>query len=209
MSTTLRPWVVRSGAIALAALLSPLASAPTQAADHADSPTTRNDPAADLTDVYAWHTGSKLVVAFGFAGLSEAGLPAVLDGGVLYTVHLDNDGDNASDREVYVRFGQNGRGDWGVRVENLPGVAEPVVGPIDTTIEAGLDLRVFAGLRDDALFFDLDGARLTQRSGSLMFDDSRDFFAGTNITAVVLEMSIDAVAGGSDTVTTWVSTGRR
>lgn len=208
MTTTLRPWAARSGAIALAALLSPLASAPTQASDHADSTTTRDDPAADLTDLYAWHAGSKLVVAFGFAGLSEAGLPAHLDAGVLYTVHIDNDGDDAPDHEVYVRFGQNGRGDWGVRVENLPGVADPVVGPIDTTIDAGLDLRVFAGLRDDAFFFDLDGLRQTQQSGELMFDDTRDLFDGTNITAVVLEMSIDAVAGGSDTVTLWASTGR-
>ncbi len=208
MTTTLRPWAARSGAIALAALLTPLASAPTHASDHADSPTTRDDPAADLTDLYAWHADGKLVVAFGFAGLSEAGLPAQFDSGVLYTVHLDNDGDNVSDREVYVRFGQNGRGDWGVRVENLPGIAEPVVGPVDTTIEAGLDLRVFAGLRDDAFFFDLDGLRQTLRSGTLMFDSTRDIFDGTNITAVVLEMSIDALAAGSDTVTIWVSTGR-
>lgn len=198
-------WIL--GAIALGSL--PLVSTLTQAADHADSPTTTDDPAGDLSDIYAWHDGSKMIVAFGFAGLAEAGLPAVYDPEVLYTVHIDNDGDNMADHDVYVRFGSNPAGDWGVRVENLPGVPDPVIGPVESTIEAGLDLRVFAGLRDDAFFFDLDGFRATTMTGTLMFDSTRDTFTGKNITAVVLEMSVDAVAGGSDSVSVWVSTGRR
>lgn len=194
------------GAIALGAM--PLASS-LRAADHADSPSTTDDAPADLTDVYAWHEDSKLVVAFGFAGLSEAGAPAQYDAGVLYTVHIDNNGDNEPDHDVLVRFGQNTAGEWGIRVEDLPGVADPVIGPVETTIDAGLDLRVFAGLRDDPFFFDLDGFRATLMSGAIMFDNTNDTFTGTNVTAVVLEMSIDAVAGGGDAVSLWVSTGRK
>jgi hypothetical protein len=194
------------GAIALGAL--PLSSS-LRAADHADAPLTTKDASADITDVYAWHDDTSLTVAFGFAGLSEAGAPAQYDAGVLYTVHIDNNGDDAPDHDVLVRFGQNGAGEWGVRVQDLPGVADPVIGPVETTIEADLGLRVFAGLRDDAFFFDLDGFRATLMTGELMFDATNDTFAGTNITAVVLEMSIDAVAGGSDEVSVWVSTGRR
>jgi hypothetical protein len=206
MHRTLRLAASALGAVALGAL--PLASSFSHAADHVDSPANAMDGAADLTDVYAWHTPTKLVVVFGFAGFTEAGLPATYDPTVLYTVHVDNDADNVADHEVFVRFGQNTAGDWGVQVENLPGSPEPVVGPVDTTIEAALDLRVFAGPRDDPFFFDLDGFRETVETGTLAFDNMRDSFAGYNVTAVVLEMSIDAVASGSDNVAIWVTTGR-
>jgi hypothetical protein len=206
MNKSLRP--ARWGLGALALVLLPFSSPPTHAADHADSPATTEDAPADLTDVYAWHDGSTLVVGFGFAGLAEAGMPAVYDSGVLYTVHIDNDGDNLSDHDIYVRFGQDARGEWGVQVENLPGIADPVIGPVETTIDAGLGLRVFAGLRDDPFFFDLDGFRETLMTGMLSFDNTRDTFAARNITAVVLEASIDALAGGADSVAVWVSTGR-
>lgn len=206
MLTRLRLAARTLGAVALGAL--PLLSTLSQAADHADSPANAQDGAADLTDLYAWHTETKLVVVFGFAGFTEAGLPATYDPTVLYTVHVDNDADNVADQEAYVRFGQNSAGDWGVQVENLPGSPETVTGPVDTTIEAALGLRVFAGLRDDPFFFDLAGFRETVETGTLSFDSTRDQFSGFNITAVVLEMSIDAVASGSDTVAVWVTTAR-
>ena len=79
---------------------------------------------------------------------------------------------------------------------------------VPPSIEAALDLRVFAGPRDDPFFFDLDGFRETVETGTLAFDNMRDSFAGYDITAVVLEMSIDAVASGSDNVAIWVTTGR-
>jgi hypothetical protein len=194
------------GAVALCAL--PLLATLSHAADHVDSPANMMDQAADLTDVYAWHGDGKLVVVFGFAGFAEAGLPGTYDAGVLYTVHVDNDADNVADHEVYVRFGQNSAGDWGVQVENLPGSADPIVGPVDTTLEGALGLRVFAGPRDDPFFFDLDGFRETVDTGTLAFDSPRDSFSGYNVTAVVLEMSIDAVASGSDNVAIWATTGR-
>lgn len=193
-------------AILLAAL--PWTSAIGLAADHADAPMTKDDPAVDITDVYAWHTDDKLVVAVGFAGLAEAGAPATYDPHVLYTVHIDNNDDGMDDQLVYVRFGSNPAGEWGVKVENLPGATEDVIGPVDTTLDAGLGLRVFAGSRDDAFFFDLDGFKQTQMTGTLSFMNTRDTFAGTNVTMFVLEMSLDAVAAGSDTVTVWASAGR-
>lgn len=206
MQTRFRVVAHTMGAVALGAL--PLLATLSQAADRVDVPARGENTAASLTDLYAWRDGPKLVVAFGFAGLGEAGLPAVYDSAVLYTVHVDNDADNVADHEVHVRFGQNARGEWGVQVENLPGSPETVVGPVDTTIEAALGLRVFAGLRDDPFFFDLLGFNDTVETGTLSFDDTRDSFAGYNVTAVVLEMSIDAVASGSDDLALWVTSGR-
>lgn len=208
MTITRRLRAVSSGAFALVAAL-PLASTPSRAADHADAPGTKADLAADITDIYAWADGNKVVASIGFAGLAEAGAPATYDPDVLYTIHVDRDGDNASDVDVLIQFGQDEAGDWGVRVRDLPGAVGDVIGPVDTVIEADLGLRVFAGLRGDAFFFDLDGFKMTTMTGDLSFDSTRDSFAGTNVTQIVVEMAVDAVAQDSDSLQIWASTGRK
>jgi hypothetical protein len=195
---------VAPGAIALACL--PLSS---MAADHADSPETKDDHPADITDLYAWHDASKVTVALAFAGGSEVGLPPDYDAGVLYQIHIDNTGDLVADYEVLIRFGQNTAGEWGVKVEDLPGIADPIVGPVDTVIEAGLGLRVFAGLRDDPFFFDRDGYTMTLADDTLHFDSTRDSYANTNAAAIVVEMSRDALQGESGSLAIWASTGRK
>ena len=94
------------------------------AADHAEAPGTQADSAADISDFYAWHTADdKVVAVIDFAGLAAAGDPATYDADVLYGIHIDNDGDNEPDLDVWVRFGQNGAGEWGVQVVDLPGGA--------------------------------------------------------------------------------------
>ena len=183
-----------SAACITAVLALPLLTSLGFAADHVDAPASKDDPAADITDLYAWHTDDRVVVAVGFSGFSEAGTSANYDPEVLYTIHVDNDGDGMADREVYVRFGQDDGGNWGVQVENLPGALETIVGPVESTLDAGLGLRVFAGLRDDPFFFDLDGFKMTTMTGDLSFDSERDSFIGTNVTMLVVEMSRDAVA---------------
>ena len=195
------------GGIAIAIL--PVLSSLSYAADHADAPATKADHPADITDLYAWHDASKINVVLAVAGLEEAGVPADYDAGVLYQIHIDNTGDLEPDYEVLVRFGQNAAGEWGVKVEDLPGIADPIVGPVDTVIDAGIGLRVYAGLRDDPFFFDLDGFNAAFDDGVLMFDDTRDSFAGTNVLAIALEMSRDALAGDKGTLSVWASTGRK
>jgi hypothetical protein len=194
------------GGIAIAIL--PVLASLSHAADHADSPATKKDHAADITDLYAWHDAAKINVVLNVAGLSEAGVPADYDAGVLYQIHIDNTGDLEPDYEVLVRFGQNAAGEWGVKVEDLPGIADPIVGPVDTVIDAGIGLRVYAGLRDDPFFFDLDGFNAAFDDGVLMFDDTRDSYAGTNVLAIALEMSRDALTSDKGALTVWASTGR-
>ncbi len=180
------------------------------AADHLEAPGTMADAPADITDLYAWHTDdNKLVAVIDFDGLQEAGSTGTYDADVLYQLHIDNDADNESDIDVLVRFGQNGAGEWGVQVENLPGTDAPVIGPVDTTIDAGSGLRVFAGPRDDPFFFDLDGYKATLMSGMLEFDNTHDSFAGTNVTSIVVEMDAAVASGGSDTLQIWATSGRK
>jgi len=181
------------------------------AADHSEAPGTQADQAADIADIYAWHEGNKLNTILTFAGLAApvAGQSAMYDTDTIYTVHIDNDLDNASDIDVNVRFGKNSKGEWGVKVENLPGVSEAVVGAVETVLDAGNGMSVFAGLRDDPFFFDLEGFQATLMTGTLSFDGTRDSVAGLNSSAIVLEMDLAAARAGNDKLNVWATTGRK
>lgn len=189
------------------AAATPLLTHEVSAADHLDAPKTKAFAAADITDVYAWHTDDgKVVVVLNFAGFGEAGVPATYDSTVLYGVHVDSDGDNEADHDVWVRFGQNGAGEWGVQFVGVPGSEAAVVGPVGTVIDGQLGQRMYAGLRDDPFFFDLDGFQATTMTGTLSFDSTNDSFAQTNVTSIVFEMATDAVLDGGTTFTLWAST---
>lgn len=178
------------------------------AADHAEAPLAGADPAADITDLYAWHDANHVYAALGFAGLSEAGAPATYDADILYTIHIDQDGDHIADLDVLIRFGQNAAGEWGVQAENLPGASGTVSGPVESTLESG-NAMLYSGPRDDPFFFDLTGYIDTLSTGSISFDSTRDSLAGTNITAVVVAMDIDTASGGNNNIQIWATTGRK
>lgn len=177
------------------------------AADHVDGPEAIADPAADITDFFAWAEGNSVYFVLAYAGLSEAGTPALYDRDVLYGIHIDNDGDGIADSDIWIRFGQDTDGEWGVQVEGLAG-GDAIVGPVDEIIEAPLGQQVYAGLRDDPFFFDLQGLMATTSTGDLSFDNTRDFFAGVNVTSVALEVALDAVAGDGEPFTVWSTTRR-
>ena len=176
------------------------------AADHVDAPTAADDAAADITDLYAWAEGDSVYMVLAFAGLAEAGEPALYDADVLYGFHIDNDGDAIADKDIWVRFGQADTGEWGMQVVGLAGT-DALIGPVEQTVEGPLGQRAWAGLRDDPFFFDLEGFQDTLGTGTLSFDNSRDFFAGVNVTAIVVQASLDAVSGG-ESFTMWATTRR-
>lgn len=187
------------------AILLGLASA--LAADHAEAPGTQADIAADITDFYAWHTTGSLVAVVNFAGFGLPGDPAEYDPDVLYGVHIDRDGDHVADHDVWVRFGTDSLGAWGVQVVNLPGAGAPVVGPVESVITAPGG-RVFAGLRDDPFFFDFEGLTTTLSTAAVSFDSTRDSFAGTNVTSIVLEMDLGAATDGETEIQVWATSSR-
>lgn len=181
------------------------------AADHSEAPATKADNAADIADFYAWHEGDKLVTILTYAGLqaTTANQAATYNEDVLYTINIDNTGDNEADLNVNVRFGKNSKGDWGIQVENLPGTSELVVGPVETTIDAGNGLSVFAGLRDDPFFFDLEGFNETLKTGTVSFNNERDSVAGLNVSSIVLEMNLAETKGSGDSLNVWATSARK
>lgn len=201
----------RAAGMLLAAVWFATAPAAAFAADHAEAPGTKADHAADVADVFAWHDAAsrRLVVAVTFDGLRPPapGQKGTFDDGALYTLHIDRNGDQQPDADIDVRFGRAANGTRLVVVEGLPGAAPVIVGPVEQVLRRG-DARVFAGLRDDPFFFDLEGFRQTLMTGTLSFNPNRDSFAGTNLTAIVLDMDLDAALGGGTSLDLWATTGR-
>lgn len=188
-----------------------------EAADHLDPPARAGldgDRAADIADYFIWHQGSgtsaTVVAILTFDGPNEpaVGQAVSCDRDVLYTMHFDTDGDNVSNIDVHARFGSDDQGNCFVRFENVPGLGGArLEGPVETVITR-TGIRGFAGLRDDPFFFDLTGFRDTLTTGDLSFVSDRDFFAGRNGSALVLEFPLAAVSPTGGAFQTWATTAR-
>ncbi len=186
------------------------------AADHLDPPG-RTDPnvdstpdrAADIADLFAWHSDDAINLILTFAGPQATDQPATYDPDVLYTINISNAG-SRTDTEIpiYIRFGNGpSAGQAGVQVSNVPGTTSPIVGAVETNI-ARNGVVVRAGLFDDPFFFDLQGFRETANTGTLSFDSNRDFFAGQNLTAVVISIPRDRIENGGNLIDVWAETSR-
>ncbi len=188
----------------------------TRAADHLDPPS-RTDPAmdptpdipADIADVYSWHTADSVVIALTFAGPQPTTRAANYDRNVLYTVNISNAGARAdAEIPIQIRFGPGGgANEFGVQVTGLPGVTGALVGPVETDLVSN-GVTVRAGLFDDPFFFDLVGFRQTVSTGTLAFDNQRNFFAGQNLTAIVMEIPRSRIENGTNPIGIWATTAR-
>lgn len=177
------------------------------ASDHDEADTTSLDnPAADIGDMYAFHDDQRLTLILTFDGYKLRSDAPNYDADVLYGLHVDTNGDNVADHDIWARFGQNGAGEWGVQVEGIPGATAAVVGPVDSMLDDDSGAQVFAGLRDDPFFFDLEGFKDTLMTGTVSFDPARDFVAIKNTLALVVEF--DHAALGSTDIAVWATTGR-
>ncbi|MEL6528453.1 MAG: DUF4331 family protein [Pseudomonadota bacterium] len=188
------------------------------AADHLDPPA-RTSPAsddtpdapADIADVFAFHDDQNVVLILTFAGPQATDQPAVYDQDVLYRINLSNsEPRTTTDFPIEIQFGQDmaaSGSPFGVRVRGLPGVSGDLIGPVESDI-ASDGVTVRAGLFDDPFFFDLQGFRDTLSTGTLSFDNTRDFFAGQNLTAVVIEIPRDRIANGTNLIDVWAETAR-
>lgn len=191
----------------LAAALLALSPYAAFAADHADAPGSTRDPSTDITDVFIFREGGRMVgaICFGGAPVPRArvdGPTGRFDPDALFTYNIDLDGDAIPEHRIYIRFGRNSKGEAGVQIENLPGAGSQfVAGPVERVITSASGLRFYAGLRDDPFFFDFQGFVATIGSfnstdkpkGSLFFDPSRDSFSRRNLTAIVFEMDASLI----------------
>ncbi len=98
---------------------------------------------------------------------------------------------------------------------SAPISANTVAGPIETNIVNG-SVMLYAGLRDDAFFFDLQGFHDTQTDGMLShIMHTRDSFAGTNTPVIVIDFPTSAITRSThalpptgSVIRVWASTSR-
>lgn len=224
-------WALLVLGLAGAAGLAATSGTYVEAADHLDPPLRTNpadppagagataDRAADIADVYAWHTGSgttgtvTTIMSFGGPNMPVADQAVPCDPDVVYEIHLSNDADAEDEFTIEARFAEDDVGNCFVRVTGAPGMpsdAELVV-PVEydgsLTVPTGT-IRAHAGLHDDAFFFDLQGFRNTVSTGTLDFVADRDFFAGQNTPAIVVEFPLIAVSPANERFRVWGSTSR-
>lgn len=192
------------------------------AADHNDPPDASGDTAADIADFYAWHDADgNMVVVLSIAGASMpvADQTGTYDADVLYGIHFSDTGSGGdplyeATHDIWVRFGANDAGDWGMQVMNLPGEDDMVVGAVETPLTAPNGAMAWVGLADDPFFFDLEGFQDTVTTGDLSFaslaagGSARDSLMGTNATTIVLQFPASDVTSAGGMVHTWATTGR-
>ena len=177
------------------------------AADHLDapgltSPSGRAD--ADITDMYAFQGRNAANTVLVLNSGPGAGAIAPLDYGsdVQYVISVDTNGDAKRDLAYVFRFGAgNGTGAGqaytvtmysGRSAGALTNGTKIASGKTGTPKAVGKDSRVFAGLRSDPFFFDLEaflGAVGGNGNGRTFCDTkAKDFFAPLNVNSIVLEV---------------------
>jgi hypothetical protein len=222
-----RTWL--AAAAATAALgLAVIGMQSAHGADHADAPGLMGDGQADINDVYAFRSPENpdnLVVAVTVNPLTAppTNASARFGADVSYNIHVDNTGDNVADATAIVTFSSNGAS-W-----TINGLGDPISGPVTAGSTAATapapnvtqtgPFKVFAGQRDDPFFFDLVGFQqfvsgpYTPANGLRPAGETpSDTLAGTNVSAIVIELPITALTGASSSDTgvikAWASTSR-
>jgi hypothetical protein len=200
--------LIYAGVLAGAVIASTVATVAI-ASDHDEADTTAYaDVPADIGDTYAFHEGDRLTLIMTFDGYKLAQDAPNYDPDVLYSFHIDSNGDNEPEHHIMARLGQNAAGDWGVKVEGIPGVAEPIIGAVDEVlVDEDSGAQAYVGLRDDPFFFDLEGFRDTLMTGTVAFNNTRDFVAFKNTLIFAVEFD-HAAATGTAPFGIWSTTGR-
>lgn len=184
------------------------------ASDHDEAPLVKEDAAQDITDLYVFDSGGGTTTIIAcWAGFNDSRLQpdaeGVYDENALYTINIDNNGDNVADHAIYWRYGRNAADEVGIRWEGVPGADDLVSGPVETVFDAGEGARVWSGHADDPFFFDAAGYLETLDTGTLSFMSSRDFLAGFNVTAAAIEIDTALLQDGSAPMQFWVTASRK
>ncbi len=140
------------------------------ASDHQDTPEVELNPRMDINDVYAFpgSTPDRVVLAVTTSS-PIAGQTASFDPDLLYQIKIDNTGDaredlvfqvtfdaaSGSNQQVTVRGPVAPAGPAGT-VSALIGTGPVVEGSVNSTLGSATGVQVFAGLRGDPFFIDLE-----------------------------------------------------
>ncbi len=139
------------------------------ASDHMDTPEVELNPRMDINDVYAFPGSSSDRITLVLTTSSPiAGQNASFDPNLLYQFKIDNTGDAKEDLVIQVTFDEGTGASQGVTVRGpvapvsagtantLLDAGTVVRGAVGTTLGSPSGMQVFAGLRADPFFIDLE-----------------------------------------------------
>ena len=139
------------------------------ASDHQDTPEVELNPRMDINDVYAFPGSTSDRVALVMTTSSPiAGQNASFDPNLLYQLKVDNAGDATEDLVFQITFNTGQGSAQRVRVVGpvsptllgtqaaLVNSSSAVEGPVGTNLGSDTGIQVFAGLRADPFFIDLE-----------------------------------------------------
>jgi len=238
-------FVMRVRSLLAIALLAPVLSMPAvvRGSDHVDTAENANRQGADMTDVFIFPsaTPGNVVLVMDTHGLIPAGMGSSVyfDPNVLYQIKIDNTGDYVEDLVIQAKFDGVGPNQQ-VRIAgplkpSRTGLVSnftthyPTVGTINNLgFMPAPGMRVFAGVRSDPFFFDLDqfftifpdrGTPLTGVQVNLPDPDAPkapgfrnpgvDFFKNLNVMTIVVDLprALLAPTGGKlGVISVWETT---
>ncbi len=185
-----------------------------RAADHLDAPLVQIDGRIDINDVYAFTLGSNTVIVMTLNPAAGVLSPTTLKPGVRYEFAIDNNGDAVEDLVFRLRVSHPDHGGrQNVILQKAVG-AEMLIGHGGTVIASGKSGdtvsvqdggSLFLGLREDPFFFDLIAFR--RGLAFCVPDPAPDFFAGLNVSAIVLEVPTSSLIQSSSNIGVWARTG--
>jgi len=208
------------------------------ASDHQDTADVELNPSQDLTDFYAFPgaTSDRIALVLNSWPVitpAQAGTVS-FDPNLLYQIKVDNTGDAVEDKVIQITFTGTGasqqvqvRGPMTPPVvgamNNTVATTDPVVtGAINSVIGTASGIQVYAGVRDDPFFIDLeqffrilpDRKPVTGSLAALPSTPSAsafrapgaavDFLAGFNVLSIVVELPTSMLtAGGNAKIGLW------
>jgi len=160
-----RGWIATTVvAAACAATAGVLVHKSAKSADHLDSPATQADPTVDINDVYSWMDGNDLVAIMTLypnapKGGGDAGAAAMFSDSAQYVIHTSSGatyGTTTHNYDIICTFSGTTAPQT---TECWAGNDEHVKGDASGSGLQSTDgkLKVFAGLRADPFFFNLEG----------------------------------------------------
>src|ERR1700747_566726 len=184
---------------------------------HFDTPTAKEDPRLNICDFYLLrvHLGTT-VMALTVNPNPGVGAPDTLRDEGLYAFRFDTDRDLREDVTFKVQFGATSHGDGGEHVQTFavrraPGAdalkgatGELIIsGNTGRVVKANQDCLAYAGLAPD--LFATNGVGFgafrkalwsENRFAPESFQNAQSFFAGNNISAIVLELPSSLIGRG-------------
>jgi hypothetical protein len=220
---------------ALGATLAVVSSS--SASDHQDTPEVELSPRMDVNDVYAFPGASadRIVLAMTTSSpiTPAQSSGAAFDPNLLYQLKIDNTGDGVEDKVIQITFSGSGTNQ---QVTVRGPVAPAQTGTMNTLVSSGTSvmgatnsnlgsttgMQVFAGIRDDPFFLDLEQffrivpdrkpvsgplSQLPDQATASSFrpaGQAVDYLRGINTLAIVLEMpAVMLTDGGTRKLGVW------